>query len=248
MVGEPRGYRFRRLVGRPDPASRSGPGSGPNLGSSSDPGSGPNLGSGSDPDDPTYNIVPVVALIVRSGTMSRISLVAPRVSLTAVGIAVAIVGVGAAAGLLIVPHVGTFLGMLVGGFLLGVGAKSRPLAEGAIAAVAAKLALLAFAGVPGVGVTGAAAALGSIAPGTLALSLALSAAAGGFGVHLGDDLRDGLSTPVSEREPVERATTTPIDETSSYSSSVNEDSTTMNEDSAADSDAERELVRESTDE
>ena len=179
--------------------------------------------------------------------------VTPRISLVA--FAVAVVGVGAIAGLLIVPHVGTFLGMLVGGFLLGVGAKSRPLAEGAIAAVAAKLTLLAFAGVPGVGVRGAAAALGSIAPGTLALSLALSAAAGGFGVHLGDDLRDGLSTPVSEREPVERTTTTPIDETPSYPSSpnedaaaANEDSTTMNEHSPADSGAERELVRESTDE
>ncbi len=165
----------------------------------------------------------------------------PRVSLAKFAVAIAAVGGGAGVGFVAVPHVGTFLGMLVGGFLLGVGTKSRPLAEGAIAAVAAKLALLGLAGVPGVGVTGAAAALGSIAPGTLALSLALSAAAGGFGVHLGDDLRDGLSTPVSEREPVER-TTTPIDETPSYSPSVNGDS------SGADSDAERELVREPTDE
>lgn len=163
----------------------------------------------------------------------------PRQSVATFLVALAAVGGGAGVGLVAVPHVGTFLGMLVGGFLLGVGAKSRPLAEGAIAAVAAKLAILTLAGVPGLGMTGAAAALGSIAPETLALSLALSAAAGGFGVYLGDDLRDGLSTPVSEREPVER-TTTPIDETPSHSSSSNEDA-------SADSDAERELVRESTD-
>lgn len=163
------------------------------------------------------------------------------VSLARIAVATAVVGGGAGVGLLAVPHVGTFLGMLVGGFLLGVGAKSRPLPDGVIAAVAAKLAILALAGVPGVGVTGAPAALGSIAPATLATSLALSAAAGGFGVHLGDDLRDGLSAPVGEREPVEH-TTTPADDPPSYPSPANEDPV------AADSDAERELVRESADE
>jgi len=155
-------------------------------------------------------------------------------------VAIAAVGGGAGLGLVAVPRVGTFLGMLVGGFLLGVGSETRPLVEGATAAVAAKLLILAAAGVPGLGATGAAAALGSVGTGTLALSLGLSAAAGGFGVHLGDDLRDGLSAPVEGREPAgnpgTRATRT--DE------ATVSDRPSGGEASAADGDADRELVRE----
>lgn len=132
------------------------------------------------------------------------------------------VGGGAVAGLIAVPYVGTFVGMLVGGLLFGLVSGSRPLIEGSGVAVVAKLGIIAAAGVPGVGLSGATTALGSIGPWTLALSLGFSAAAGGFGTHLGADLRDGITTPLDRHEPDTEATPSTDSTSADSSSSVEE--------------------------
>ncbi|MES3161301.1 MAG: hypothetical protein PPP55_06980 [Halorubrum sp.] len=162
--------------------------------------------------------------------------------MTAVAALVA-VGGGAGLGLIAVPHVGAFLGMLVGGFLLGALAGTRPLLEGAVAAVTAQLAILAAAGVPGAGLTGAAAALGAITPATLTLSLALSAVVGGFGVHLGDDLRHGLVTPLEDESSSET-----VSESSAEAETNSHAGADVDDTSSIDPEAERELIHESVDE
>lgn len=154
------------------------------------------------------------------------------------------VGVGAAIGLATVPRVGTFLGMLLGGVLLGVVISPRPLAESAIAAAVVNLGIVATTGVPGRGIVGAMTALGSVAPETLLPSLALSAAAGGFGAHLGDDLRDGLSQPLDDSSVTgSRSASSP-----DRARSTTTDSTAGDATASATTDIDRETVRESTDE
>lgn len=115
-----------------------------------------------------------------------------------VGFVVALVtiGVGTAAGLALVPVVGSYLGMLLGGFVVGLAMEERPLLEAGTAAVLANLGILAVGALIGDGVVAAVSALGSIAPATLLTSIVLSFAVGAFGAHFGDDLRYGLTEPV----------------------------------------------------
>lgn len=171
-----------------------------------------------------------------------------RFSPVALAFALLTVGGGAGAGLLANTSVGTFLGILVGGFLLGLALTRRPLVEATVAAVAAKLVVLAAAGVPGVGVLGAVAALGSIGPASLAASLALAAAAGGFGAHLGSDLRDGLTTPLEEQGSSGPSIKTgdPTNETITGRNQATPDDGTPEDDrtTASESGAESELERE----
>ena len=117
-----------------------------------------------------------------------------------VGFAIALVtvGVGTAAGLAAVPVVGAFLGTLIGAFVVGLAVEERPLLETGVAAILARLGVLATATSIGNDLLAAVVALGSISPDTLLLSAALSFAVGVFGAHLGDDLRDGLTDPVEE--------------------------------------------------
>jgi len=164
-----------------------------------------------------------------------------RLSATTFAAALCIVGSGAAVGLAIVPRVGTVVGMLVGGMILGAAGTTRPLTEGAVAAVVAQLVVLAAAGVPGAGLPGAAMALSSVGLGSLGLSLASSAAAGGFGVHLGDDLRDGLTTPIDDTASHERMTPPPETVADRNRSSSEQGST-------PDTEPERETIRGSADE
>lgn len=103
------------------------------------------------------------------------------------------VGVGTTAGLAAVPVAGSYLGMLLGGFVAGLAVEDRPVLEGGVAAVVATLGVLAAGGFVGSGVAGGVAALAAVAPLTLLISVALSFAVGGFGAHLGDDLRHGLT-------------------------------------------------------
>ncbi len=154
------------------------------------------------------------------------------------------VGVGAAVGLATIPRVGTFLGMLLGGFLVGVGISPRPLAESAIAAAVVNLGIIASTGVPGRGIIGAITALGSVAPETLLPSLALSAAAGGFGAHLGDDLRDGLSEPLEDSSVTGSGSASSPDRARSTTA----DSTGGDNAASTTTDIDRETVRESADE
>ena len=164
-----------------------------------------------------------------------------RLSATTFAAALCVVGSGAAVGLAIVPRVGTVVGMLVGGMILGAVGTTRPLTEGAVAAVVAQLVVLAAAGVPGAGLSGAIMALSSVGMGSLGLSLASSAAAGGFGVHLGDDLRDGLTTPINDTGSHER-TAQPREAVADGNRSSSEQG------SQPDTEPERETIRGSTDE
>ena len=164
-----------------------------------------------------------------------------RLSATTFAAALCVVGSGAAVGLAIVPRVGTVVGMLVGGMILGAVGTTRPLTEGAVAAVVAQLVVLAAAGVPGAGLSGAIMVLSSVGLGSLGLSLASSAAAGGFGVHLGDDLRDGLTTPINDTGSHER-TAQPREAVADGNRSSSEQG------SPPDTEPERETIRGSADE
>jgi hypothetical protein len=134
-----------------------------------------------------------------------------QVSLVGAVVAVVTIAGGTAAGLAIVPTVGSYLGMLLGGFLTGVTVEDRPVVESGLAAALAAIGVLWAGAFVGNGAVEAVTALGSVAPTALLTSTLLSFAVGGFGAHLGDDLRDGLTTPV-ETPPTGRATTgsTPV--------------------------------------
>jgi|APHM01.1.fsa_nt_gi hypothetical protein len=163
-------------------------------------------------------------------------------SATTLAAALCVVGSGAAVGLAVVPRIGTVVGMLAGGMILGAAGTTRPLTEGAVAAVVAQLVVLAAAGVPGAGLSGAAMALSSVGLGSLGLSLASSAAAGGFGVHLGDDLRDGLTTPINDTASHERMAPPPREAV------VDSNRSSSEQGSPPDTEPERETIRESADE
>jgi hypothetical protein len=106
------------------------------------------------------------------------------------------VSVGAAAGLALVPVVGSYLGLLLGGFLTGLVIEKRPLVEGGVAAVLASLGILVAGSLDGSGILAGMAALASLPPLELLTSSVLSFAVGAFGAHFGDDLRAGVTTPV----------------------------------------------------
>jgi len=126
-------------------------------------------------------------------------------SLAGFAVAVVTVGTGAAAGLALVPTVGSYLGMLLGAFVAGLAVEDHPLVESGVAATLAGLAILAAGSLIGNGPVAALSALASLPPTTLLTATVLSFAVGAFGAHLGDDLRDGLTTPVETR-PTGRTT------------------------------------------
>ncbi len=111
-------------------------------------------------------------------------------------VAVGVMSIGAVVGLHAIPTVGVVVGLLGGGFALGLVTGTRPLVTGATAAALVQLGVLAWAGVPGARIMGAGSALGAVTPQALVSALLFSIAAGGFGTHLGDDLRDGLTKPI----------------------------------------------------
>lgn len=176
--------------------------------------------------------------------MDTIVQLTPKSQFSATTFAVALfaVGSGAAIGLAAVPRVGTVLGIVIGGMTLGVAGRTRPLIEGAVAAIVVQVMILAAAGVPGAGLSGAVTALSSVAPGTLAVSLTSGAAAGGFGAHLGDDLRDGLTTPIENVASRGQAVTPPVGEVSDANQSSPEP------ESSPDAEQAKETIRQPADE
>lgn len=128
---------------------------------------------------------------VTDGSSSRFS---------AGGFAVALVTVGAAtaSGLAVDVVAGSYIGILLGGLLAGLAIERRPVLEAGIAAVLANLGVLVAGSLVGSGIVAVASAFASIAPTTLLVSVVLSFAVGAFGAHFGDDIRDGLTTPVEE--------------------------------------------------
>lgn len=129
---------------------------------------------------------------------------ASRFSVLAFAVAVVTVGVGTAAGLAFVPVAGTYVGMLLGGFVAGLAVADRPLLEAGVAAVLASFGVLLAGTLVGNSILGAVLALTSISPTTLVVSVVLSFTVGAFGAHFGDDLYDGLTAPVDEGDPEPR--------------------------------------------
>jgi len=114
-------------------------------------------------------------------------------------VAAVTVGVGAAAGLALVPVVGSYLGVLLGGVVAGLATADRPLLEAGLAGILANLGVLVAGSLVGNGLVAALSALGSTAPTTLLAPVVLGFAVGAFGAHFGDDLRDGLTDPAATR-------------------------------------------------
>lgn len=132
-------------------------------------------------------------------------------SATMFGVALIIIGLGTYIGLSILAFAGAFIGMFIASLVFGLTVKGRPIVEGATAAGVSKLALLLSGGVIGNSIGGAAVAISSVSPTTLLVSVLLGVAVGAFGTHFGDDLREGLTTPVEEPSagtPVDRRPST----------------------------------------
>jgi hypothetical protein len=147
----------------------------------------------------------------------------PRFSLVGLTVALLTVGVGTAAGLAFVPTVGTYVGMLAGGFVAGLAVEARPTTESGVAAAVASVGVLVAGALPGSGVVDAVLSVAAVDPVTLLVSVALAFAVGAFGGHFGDDLRDGLTeslprsspAPDSQRPVSDQSATTRADALSS---------------------------------
>ena len=139
-----------------------------------------------------------------------------RFSVVGFAIALVAISVGTVAGLEFIPVVGSYVGMLLGGFVAGLAITDRPVLESGLAAGLAGLGLLAAGPLVGNGIGAVLTAFASIEPTVLLLSIALSFSVGAFGAHFGDDLRHGLTEPVEEppsRSPSPGyATGVPMDE------------------------------------
>ena len=118
-------------------------------------------------------------------------------------VALATTAVGAAAGMLFVPFVGTYLGTLAGGFAAGLAFEDRPILEAGVAGVLAGLGATLASVFVGNGIIGAIIGLFELSPQILLISAVLSFGVGALGAHFGNDLRDGLTEPVEEpgRQP-----------------------------------------------
>lgn len=138
-----------------------------------------------------------------------------------VGFAIAVVAIvsGAAAGLSLLPVAGSYIGILLGGFVAGLAIEDRPLLESGVAAVLATLGIVMAGPFIGNGIGAAVSALGAIAPATLLVSIVLSFAVGVFGAHFGDDLRAGLTEPIEEPSSGTGGSTGPIQSTVESSTS-----------------------------
>ena len=101
--------------------------------------------------------------------------------------------------------------------------------------------VLGEGGGPGLGLTGAGMSLRVVDLGGVGLSLGSSAGAGGFGVDRGDDLRDGLTTPIDDTASHERLTQPP-------ETVADRDRSSSEQGPPPDTGPERETIRGSTDE
>lgn len=119
--------------------------------------------------------------------------------------ATGVVGAGTAAGLSVPVVAGSFVGAAVAAGLVGLATPDRPLVETGVAAVVARLGLLAAGPAVGAGPGAGLAALGTLDPAAVVPALAVSFAVGALGAHFGTDLRHGLTTPVESPSATTRA-------------------------------------------
>ena len=121
-------------------------------------------------------------------------------SLKRFAVALGTVALGTAGGITLLPmlKVGSFLGMLLGGFAAGLAFEDRPLLESGAAGLLAGLGVILVSQLSGGGLIGALIGLVTLGPQILLLTGVLSFGLGALGAHFGNDFRDGLTQPVEE--------------------------------------------------
>jgi hypothetical protein len=121
-------------------------------------------------------------------------------SLKRFAVALGTVALGTAGGITLLPmlKVGSFLGMLLGGFAAGLAFEDRPLLESGAAGLLAGLGVILVSQLSGGGIIGALIGLVTLGPQILLLTGVLSFGLGALGAHFGNDFRDGLTQPVEE--------------------------------------------------
>lgn len=121
-------------------------------------------------------------------------------SLKRFAVALGTVALGTAGGITLLPmlKVGSFLGMLLGGFAAGLAFEDRPLLESGGAGLLAGLGVILVSQLSGGGLIGALIGLVTLGPQILLLTGVLSFGLGALGAHFGNDFRDGLTQPVEE--------------------------------------------------
>lgn len=119
-------------------------------------------------------------------------------SLKRFAVALVAVPLGAVAGMELVPVVGSYLGILLGGVATGLAFEDRPLLECGLVAVLAGLGTTLVSKLIGNGIIGAIIGLFELNPQILLVSAVISFGVGALGAHFGTDLRDGLTEPVEE--------------------------------------------------
>jgi hypothetical protein len=119
-------------------------------------------------------------------------------SLKRFAVALGTVALGTAAGFTLVPMVGSYIGMMLGGFAAGLAFENRPLLESGVSGLFAGLGALVVSKLGGglIGIISGIIELIVMKPQIMLLVAVLSFGLGAVGAHFGNDFRDGLTKPV----------------------------------------------------
>jgi len=119
-------------------------------------------------------------------------------SLKRFAVALGTVALGTAAGFTLVPMVGSYIGMMLGGFAAGLAFENRPLLESGVSGLFAGLGALVVSKLGGglIGIISGIIELIVMKPQIMLLVAVLSFGLSAVGSHFGNDFRDGLTKPV----------------------------------------------------
>jgi hypothetical protein len=119
-------------------------------------------------------------------------------SLKRFAVALGTVALGTAAGFTLVPMVGSYIGMMLGGFAAGLAFEDRPLLESGVSGLFAGLGALVVSKLGGglIGIISGIIELIVMKPQIMLLVAVLSFGLSAVGAHFGNDFRDGLTKPV----------------------------------------------------
>lgn len=111
-------------------------------------------------------------------------------------IALGTVALGTAGGNTLIPIVGTYVGVLLGGFAAGLAFDDRPLLESGVAGLLSGVGAVLVGKL--MGGVGGFFDLFAIGPQILLLTAVLSFGLAALGAHFGNDFRDGMTQPIEE--------------------------------------------------
>lgn len=119
-------------------------------------------------------------------------------SLRRFAVALGTVALGTAAGFTMIPVLGSFVGLALGGFAAGLAFEKRPLLESGSAGLLAGLGSLIVSKIGGglIGIITGIIDLIVLQPQKVLLFAVLSFGLAAIGAHFGNDLRDGLTRSV----------------------------------------------------